>query len=87
MNQQRTCNKCGRVAFAVSRAYAETEVAKFNTWFEQQTQETKDMYGGEGSSIEEYERCLMCGGSYENFREAKEGDCPNGCTLSPIIYP
>lgn len=32
-----------------------------------------------------YEHCHRCGGSYKNFREYKEGDCPDGVTMSPII--
>lgn len=84
---ERTCNNCGWVAFAVTREYAEAEVAKFNAWFDKQTQVIKDAYGGTGSSIGGYERCMSCGGPYTNFRASKPGDAPNGCTLNPIIYP
>ena len=28
--------------------------------------------------------CFRCGEHYKNFREAKEGDAPRGCTLQSI---
>jgi hypothetical protein len=82
----RTCNKCDWVHFAVSRADAESEVARFNAYFDSLPKEKQELYyGGKNSSIEEYERCLACGNSYKDFRPAKHGDCPSGCTLNPII--
>lgn len=81
-----TCDKCGWVHFAVTRAHAEHEVAKFNDWFDRQPQETKDMYGGRGSSIEkDYDRCFLCGPG-ATFHPSQPGDCPDGCTIQGTIY-
>lgn len=82
---QVTCNKCGWVAFEVTREHAERSVLEFNTWFDTQTPEVQAMDGGKGLSIRIYERCHFCGGPYTDFRESREGDCPDGCTLCPII--
>ena len=83
----RTCNNCGWVHFGVTREFAETEVAKFNAYFDGLSGEKQqDYYGGRKSSIRQYEKCFFCGGSYENFRPFVDGDCPTGCTIQPIIY-
>lgn len=84
-NRMRTCNKCGTVAFGVSRSYAEKEVAAFNAYFDTLDAKGKDLFGNRNSSILQYEGC-WCGNSYRNFRPAVQGDCPVGCTLQPIIY-
>lgn len=81
---QRTCNQCGLVAFGVTRAFAETEVAKFNAFYESAAPEIRECYGGP-SSLAHYECCNVCGNEYDNFRASRPGDCPDGCTLSPII--
>lgn len=82
----RTCNQCGWVAFGVTREHAEHEVASFNKYFDTLTRQQQiDFYGGEPSGIRQYEKCMLCGGSYKNFRDSKPGDCPEGCTLNPII--
>jgi len=84
-SKNRTCLKCGWVYFGVSREYAENEVKKFNEFFETLSKkDQKDLYGGHGSSIASYESC-WCGNKYDNFRDSKPGDCPRGCTISPII--
>jgi hypothetical protein len=71
----------------VSREHAEHEVKSFNEYFATLTKEKQDdYYGGTGSSIEFYERCKSCGGPYTNFRPSQPGDCPEGCTINPIIY-
>lgn len=75
---------CGWVHFAVSRKYAENEVARFNSYYDKLDAAGKSNYAGP-SSITHYEKCSLCGESYENFRDGLEGDCPIGCTLSPII--
>jgi hypothetical protein len=79
-----TCTSCGWVMFGVTRDFAEKAVADFNAYFETLNPSGKAMYG-KGASIESYEQCFNCGGSHENFREAKDGDCPEGCTMQPII--
>ena len=81
-----TCNKCGWVAFQVSRKSAEAEVKRFNEYYDTLSKkEQKDYYGGKKSTIDFYERCMLCGGSYTNFRNAVKGDCPDGVTINPII--
>lgn len=82
----RTCNACGWVHVGVSRASAEEQIRTFNEYVQSIDPETWKLYWGSRlSEISEYERCLNCGGSYQNFREAKGRDCPSGCTLNPII--
>jgi hypothetical protein len=81
----RTCLKCGWVAFGVSRVYAEDEVNRFNEYFKTLDQEWKANFGGKPSSITLYERCFHCGGPHTNFRDALPGDAPDGVTMSPII--
>lgn len=89
--QLRTCLKCGRVAFGVSRQYAVGQARRFTRFIRSvYGQQVADQYGIKDPSNytqdwrKEYGRC-GCGNSWENFRDAKEDDCPDGCTLSPII--
>jgi sarcosine oxidase delta subunit len=79
-----TCNKCGRVAFEVTREYAESEVKKFNEFYDGLDAKGKSNYGGP-SKVENYEHCIGCGNHYKNFRDTIKGDCPAGCTINPII--
>lgn len=32
-----------------------------------------------------YDKCFGCGGSHENTRPSREGDCPDGSTLQAIL--
>lgn len=81
-----TCCNCGWVAMEVSRKFAENEVKRFNDFFNTLSKkEQNDYYGGKGATITFYECCFLCGGSYKNFRDFQPGDCPDGCTLNPII--
>jgi hypothetical protein len=81
-----TCKQCGWVAFEVSRAHATSQVEEFNNFYRTLSQEDQEsFYGSKEASISDYERCFRCGGPHHQFRDAKEGDCPNGCTLNPII--
>jgi succinate dehydrogenase/fumarate reductase-like Fe-S protein len=74
------------VAFEVSRKYAEKEVKNFNTYYDNLPFSTQqDFYGGKKSSIKQYERCMLCGTCYHNFRRAKKNEIPLGSTLNPII--
>lgn len=76
-----TCVRCRRVSRAKTREEAEQQVAESNAWIDslpadeqlRQTRASIDMY-----------RCLGCGGT--NFRPSEDGDCPDGVTLSPVIY-
>ncbi len=80
----RTCNQRGWVAFGVTREFAQTEVERFNQFYQSSAPEVRDLYGGP-SSIAHYECCHRCGNEYTEFHDSEEGDCPAGCTLSPII--
>lgn len=80
----RTCSSCGWVAFGVTREFAEAEVERFNQFYRSSPPEIRECYGGP-SSIAHYECCNRCGNGYDNFRDSIKGDCPDGCTLSPII--
>lgn len=81
-----TCKKCGWVHMQVSRIYAEDEVKKFNTYFDSLSKkEQETYYSSKKSSIRIYEVCNLCGTCYHNFRRFKDGDCPTGCTIGPII--
>lgn len=81
-----TCIKCGWVHMPVTREFAEASVADFNSYFDTLTKDKQDdYYGGRKSSLNSYLHCLNCGGPHTNFRPTKEGDCPMGCTIGPII--
>ena len=81
----RTCNHCGWVHMGVTRPFAETAVAEFNTYFAAANQETRNMFGNKPARVSEYERCNRCGGPHTDMREFTAGDCPDGCTIGPII--
>lgn len=82
-----TCNKCGWVHMGVSREHAEDEVRRFNEYFDGlPVEKQEDYYGGKKSSVLNYEKCFRCGSNWENFRRSREGDCPDGCTIGPIIH-
>ena len=81
---QRTCNECGWVAFGVTREFAEREVTRFNVFYNQAPFEIRECYNGP-SSIAHYECCNRCGNPYTAFHDSEKDDCPDGCTLNPII--
>ena len=58
-------------------------VKDFYDWFIVQPEETQKSYGGP-ATMDDYTFCFFCGNTYKNFRPAKAGDCPNGCTIQPI---
>lgn len=76
-----TCTRCGRVGRAISRDEAGRQVAETNAYIDslplsersRHTRATLEMY-----------RCVGCGGT--EFRPSEAGDCPDGVTLSPVIY-
>lgn len=83
--KQVTCEGCGRVHVSQSRKELVTKIARFNEYYFGLSEESKFGFGGP-DEIENYEKCFGCGGSYKQFRMAKEGDCPAGSTLTSIIY-
>lgn len=81
-----TCLKCKRVSFEVSLEFAKNEVKRFNAYFDSLSlQKQLEDYRGRKTSLENYKKCSMCGGSYKNFRPAIKGDCPEGVTISAIL--
>ena len=81
-----TCKQCGRVFMGVTLEYAQTAVKEFNDFIDGASDLVKEMYDNHRASIDSYLECFCCGNTYENFRDAVEGDCPRGCTMSPILY-
>lgn len=79
-----TCNVCGRVHFSMPLEDAQANIDEFNQYFNTLTASQQRDFGGP-STIHQYLRCYGCGGSYENFRDYVEGDCPVGCTIGPIL--
>jgi hypothetical protein len=68
----------------MTRQEAQESVDRFNAYYETLTEEKKqDYYGGKSSTIANYEWC-WCGN--KEFRPFKEGDCPEGVTIGPVIY-
>lgn len=81
-----TCNKCNRVAFAVSKEYAIEALARFNKAWAKMSADTRAQYGGKPATMKDYDRCYQCGNRGSNFRRAAASDCPSGVTLSPVVY-
>lgn len=81
-----TCNNCGWVHMGVTAEYALKQVREFNEYFDKlnKTQQ-EDFYGGKGASLSRYLFCARCNGNYKDFRVSKPEDCPDGCTISPIL--
>lgn len=95
-----TCLNCGWVHMEVTRASAECGVRGFNEAYDRMPFDYKESYlpfkeqrkpheerdyNLGYSKIESYEHCQSCNGNYKNFRDAKAGDCPDGCTIGPIL--
>ena len=79
-----TCVSCGWVHMKISRPRAEVAVRRFNEYYAGLSEEKQqELYGGKGARIKEYEGCFACGN--KRFRPSKPGDCPNGCTIQPVI--
>ena len=82
-----TCNRCGWVHMAVTRKFAEQQVDEFNVYFDSLSDDDQQkFYRGRCASMSEYERCLFCGQTDQDFREAVDDDCPVGCTIQPTIW-
>lgn len=86
-NKLRVCKTCGWVAFGVTRKFALSEVKKFGEYFNSLSkQKRKDYYNNQTATLEEYECCHRCNGSYKNFeRVTSVHKIPIGSTISPII--
>lgn len=81
-----TCNNCGWVHFTVTREYAEQQVIDFNAYYDALSPaDQQSFYGGRKPSVQSYEHCFRCNNTYKDFRPSEPGDCPDGCTIQPII--
>lgn len=40
---------------------------------------------GAGIPAEPRMKCFSCGADYTRFRLARDGDCPDGCTIQSIL--
>ena len=92
-----TCNNCGWVHFAVTKAYAKGQTKQFCDFWDTQEKHVREHYWNEqyqGPMPAKYPRekhyagyltCNRCGESYKNFRESKLEDSPIGCTIGPIL--
>jgi len=78
-----TCTKCGWVHMAVTREYAERESSKFRDWWEQQDEEVQGYYSKPEEGIFNLYKSCWCGS--KSFRDYKQGDCPEGVTIGPVI--
>lgn len=82
-----TCIHCGWVHFAVTDSYAKIESRKFMNYYKKQPKETQEMFGL-GQTYKKvysgYVGCDVCGRN--QFRPAKDEDCPAGCTIGPVIW-
>lgn len=76
------CRACGWASFAVSRSWAERQIAEFNACHDAADPQEQESYGRR-SSLDEY-RCLRCGGAA--FRPKTAHDrIPYGATLNPVV--
>lgn len=82
-----TCNKCGWVHFAVSAAYVKSWHDEWLEYWPTLDDEGKDAFGLKDGppTTDSYLHCFLCGGSYRNFRDSREGDSPEGSTIGPIL--
>ncbi len=76
------CKHCGWIHFAVTRAYAEDEVKRFNEYYDSGPPEVQELFGRR-SSIKNYEHCGLCGKLADMVKPTKE---LIGSTIGPIIF-
>ena len=96
--RQVTCNSCGWVHMAIPREDAKRKTKEFAEYWNKAPIEIKLSFSAWGTKPEDlpekydepehfgnYLNCFHCGNSYRDFRVAKEGDAPIGCTLQSIL--
>ena len=86
MINYRMCQKCGWVHFGRTLKEVEEEVHRFNQYYNNQTPEVQNHFGGP-SSIDNYKSCFRCGTDHKNFDSVEEGAAPIGSTIQPILIP
>lgn len=96
MNKTVTCKNCGWVHFEVTKAYVLEYTARWVKYVKSLTAKERSNFYGltakkfnaksyEKECLSGYTKCRLCAGSHKNFKRAKKGDCPHGCTISPIL--
>lgn len=82
-----TCKDCGWVHKQVSMKYVQNWKKEWDEFWPTLNEEGKESYGLQKGppSISTYLHCFFCSGSYKNFRDALDDDCPIGCTIQPIL--
>ncbi|MCJ2048802.1 hypothetical protein [Methylobacterium sp. J-070] len=76
-----TCLACGWVSYAISRSQAEANVERFNRFRAEDPSRLR--YWPNPKAIGSY-RCMGCSG-WGPYRPAREGDCPRGATINPVL--
>ena len=84
LDMEVTCLNCGWVHMAMTREHAEEQIRLFRAHYDKMSYEDQGMYGHNPPTLDTYTGCNFCGGS--KFRPFKDGDCPTGCTIGPVIY-
>lgn len=76
-----TCLRCGWVSYAVTKAHAEAHVERHNAF--RLADPARLKHWPTPASVEEY-RCRGCG-QWGPYRKARQGDCPTGATINPVV--
>ncbi len=84
LDMEVTCLNCGWVHMAVTREHAEEQIQLFRAHYDKMSYEDQGMYCHNPPTLATYTGCNFCGKS--KFRPFKDGDCPTGCTIGPVIY-
>jgi hypothetical protein len=81
-----TC-KCKWVYFSVSKQFIKDWQTKWNEYWPTLDKEGRESFGllDGPPTPKEYFNCGICGTSYTDMYPSKPGDCPDGCTISPIM--
>ena len=77
-----SCLTCGWIHFEVTGEEALAQIKQYNDYCERVAPERGDL---KRASIDTYEHCLRCNGSYQNFDVIDETDIPLGITIGPIL--
>lgn len=86
-NKLLTCNKCNWVHFGVSLEDALKQSAEFNRyWMTLSLEDRESYYGGSANDFTRYTKCMVCKNDFTDFRDAKDGDVPEGSTINPILF-
>lgn len=80
------CKACGWLHVPISRAVARAQVSEVKKYLNTLPPDERAAYSrGRGVSVDDYEKCFRCGGSYREFREAQPDEIPLGVTVQVVI--